>query len=324
MDFADANTMMFAMPQQLGSSNASMLLSMGSMATKIIAAMSGNPAVLAGGIVAGSQMGISNAAWENNAEVAEGYKRKVTRDFKRAGIYDDVINEIKHRIPSTVGQKDDDVLRRLFNGEVELNNIKANQILADAVYGADLAFQYDMGETARGEYRESMIQLMPLGPIAKAGKWVLSPGGRAVGWTVNKTAEGISNAIYKGVNATRKAFKKDPLVVAEGLNKFDKVLDNTIHFATSIPRGILLGETYASNLIGFGGRTWLNAIGEGIEEGVQHVTQARFYNGEYDTSMNMGLFKPIVEDMVLGGRLGLEWLTGGDLLFDYELSYIDP
>jgi hypothetical protein len=157
-----------------------------------------------------------------------------------------------------------------------------------------------------------MIQLMPLGPIAKAGKWALSPGGRAVGWTVNKTAEGISNAIYKGVNATRKAFKKDPLVVAEGLSKFDKVLDNTIHFATSIPRGILLGETYASNLIGFGGRTWLNAIGEGIEEGVQHVTQARFYNGEYDTSMNMGLFKPIVEDMVLGGRLGLEWLTGSD------------
>lgn len=103
MDFGDANTMMFAMPQQLGSSNASMLLSMGSMATKIIAAMSGNPAVLAGGIIAGSQMGIANAAWENNAEVAEGYKRKVTRDFKKAGIYDDVINEIKHRIPSTVG-----------------------------------------------------------------------------------------------------------------------------------------------------------------------------------------------------------------------------
>jgi len=100
-----------------------MLLSMGSMAVKILAAANGSPLAITGGVIGGSQLGIANAAWENNAEVAEGYKRKITRDFKRAGIYDDVIAEIKHRLPETNKMKDDDVLNRLFNGEVELNNI---------------------------------------------------------------------------------------------------------------------------------------------------------------------------------------------------------
>jgi hypothetical protein len=45
---------------------------------------------------------------------------------------------------------------------------------------------------------------------------------------------------------------------------------------------------------------------------VQHVRQEEYVNGKYGPSVNMGLFKPIVSDMILGGRLGAEWLTGID------------
>lgn len=54
MDMSDPRTMMIAMPQQLGSSNASLFLSLGSMGVKMAAAYLGGGAALAGGILAGS------------------------------------------------------------------------------------------------------------------------------------------------------------------------------------------------------------------------------------------------------------------------------
>ena len=41
-------------------------------------------------------------------------------------------------------------------------------------------------------------------------------------------------------------------------------------------------------------------------------------SGKYGPSQNLGLFKPIVSDMILGARLGAEWLTGKD----YGSGYI--
>ena len=86
---------MFAMPQQLGSSNASLILSLGSMGVKLAAAWAGSPLAIGAGIVGGSQLDITNAAWENNAEVAEGYRRKVESALSKAGLYNDVLNELR-------------------------------------------------------------------------------------------------------------------------------------------------------------------------------------------------------------------------------------
>jgi hypothetical protein len=157
MDFSDPNTMLMAMPQQLGSSNASLLLSLGSMAVKIAAAASGNPYALLGGIIAGSQLDIANAAWENNAETAQGYDRKFRNALIKSGEYQDVLDEIRRKIKAPKDMSDEDVLRYLYNGQVETNNIKANAALAEAAFGSNTIYQYDMGETARGAYKESIL-----------------------------------------------------------------------------------------------------------------------------------------------------------------------
>ena len=306
MKMSDPRTLMFAMPQQLGSSNASIILSLGSMAVKLGAAVSGNPYAIAAAIPVGSQMNISNAAWENNAEVAEGYRRKVEKALQKEGLYNDVLNEIRARIPEARNEKPEDIMRHVYNGEIEINNIKANRVIADAVFGADLTYQYDMGETARSSYKESMVELLPAGVIAKAGKFVLAPVSKAG----DKVLRGISKGLYNTANYAKNLAGKGDLVV--NVDKMNKYLAQAAAFAASVPKSILMGESYLTNAIGFGVRTQLNMLGEGIEEGVQHVHQNRFATGEYDNSMNMGLFKPIAEDIILGGRLGLEWITGND------------
>ena len=95
-------------------------------------------------------------------------------------------------------------------------------------------------------------------------------------------------------------------------SKFAKMKANMVAFATSVPKKLLTTETIAGNLTGFVTRTSLNAVSEGVEEGVQHVRQEEYVNGQYGPSENMGLFKPIISDMILGARLGTEWLTGID------------
>lgn len=310
MDFGDPKTLMFAMPQQLGSSNASILLSAGSMGLKLIAALAApegalGAAVLGGGIVGGAQLDIANAAWENNAETAEGYRRKVENGFHKAGIYQDVLTELRKKIPNSDSMKDEDVLRYLFNGEVELNNIKANEIISNAVFGSNTIYQYDMGETARGAYREAVLQLAPIGALAQATKYI------------------GKSAIYNTANALNKLAGRGEIVVttnaerlageaAQNASKFAKMKANMVAFATQVPRTIMDTKSVGKTIAGFYTRTHLNAIGEGVEEGVQHVRQAEYVNGQYGPSMNMGLFKPIVNDMVLGGRLAYEWLTGND------------
>lgn len=310
MDFSDSRTMMFAMPQQLGSSNASIMLSLGSMAVKLGAALFApegvlGAAVLGGGIVGGAQLDIANASWENNAETAEGFRRKSISDFKKAGIYDDVIQELKSKIKDSDSIKDEDILRYLFNGEVDLNNIKANEILANAAFGSNTIFQYDMGETARGAYREAILQLAPVGPLAKATKYV------------------AKNALYNTANTISKLAGKGEIIVttnaenlvgvaAENASRFAKMKANMTSFATSVPRALMDSKSIGKTIAGFYARTHLNAIGEGSEEGVQHVRQDEYVRGIYGPSINMGLFKPIISDMVLGGRLIYEWLTGND------------
>jgi hypothetical protein len=312
MNPGDPRTLLFAMPQQLGSSNASIILSFGSMVVKAAAAWSGNPYAIAAAIPIGSQMNISNAAWENNAETAEGYKRKVESALIKAGLYNDVLNEIRTRVPGAKDESNEDLMRHVYNGELEIKNIKANEIIVNAVYGADLAFQYDMGETARSSYKESMIEVLPVSAVVKAGKYTLKPinpifkaVGRGGNWGIHK----ISDGLYNATNVARKWAGKGEYIVTDKMNKY---LAGMVSFAASVPKTILRGEAYTTNLGGFALRSQLNMIGEGIEEGVQHVHQDRFARGIYDESTNMGLFKPIAEDIILGGRLGFEWLTGRD------------
>lgn len=313
MNPADPRTILFAMPQQLGSSNSSVILSLGSMAVKAAAAWSGNPYAIAAAIPTGSQMNIANAAWENNAEVAEGYKRKVESALRRENLYKDVLNEIRARVDGAEDETPEELMRHVYNGEIEIKNLKANKVIADAVYGADLAFQYDMGETARSAYKESLIEIMPVSAMVKAGKFILrplKPIANTIGKGVDITTHKLSDGVYNTINYSRKLMGKGEYIV--NVDKMNKYLAGMASFASSIPKTILAGESYIRNLGGFALRSQLNMIGEGIEEGVQHVHQNRFANNKYDSSVNMGLFKPIAEDIVLGGRLGLEWLTGVD------------
>lgn len=310
MDFSDSRTMMFAMPQQLGSSNASILLSLGSMGVKLGAALMAPEGVLGGavlgaGIVGGAQLDIANAAWENNAETAEGYRRKSIADFKKAGIYQDVIAELKKKIDGSESMKDEDILRYLFNGEVELNNIKANEILANAAYGSNTIFQYDMGETARGAYREAILQLAPIGPLAQATKYV----GKSA---LYQTANAINKLAGRGEIVVTTNAERLAGAAAENVGRFAKMKANMVAFATSVPRVLMDTESVGKTIAGFYARTHLNMIGEGQEEGVQHARQEEYVKGEYGPSVNMGLFKPIINDMVLGSRLTYEWLTGND------------
>lgn len=308
MDFSDPNTMLIAMPQQLGSSNASLLLSLGSMAVKIAAAASGNPYALLGGILAGSQLDIANAAWENNAETAQGYDRKFRKALIESGEYQDVLDELRRKIKNSKDMSDEDVLRLLYNGQVETNNIKANSALAEATFGSNSIYQYDMGETARGAYKESILQLAPIGPLAKATKYVLAnttyQGAQAIKRIIGTIGKGEVAVINQAENTIGET--------AATASKFAKMKANMVAFATSVPQKLLTTETVAGNLAGFVARTSLNAVSEGVEEGVQHVRQSEYVNGQYGPSENMGLFKPIVSDMILGGRLGAEWLTGKD------------
>lgn len=136
----------------------------------------------------------------------------------------------------------------------------------------------------------------------------------------------MANATYGGAQAVKKILgslgRGEVVVVNQAENavgetaaaasKFAKMKANMVAFATSVPKRLLTTETVAGNLTGFTARTLLNSVSEGVEEGVQHVRQEEYVNGSYGPSENMGLFKPVVSDMVLGTRLGIEWLTGID------------
>ena len=278
------------------------------MAVKIAAAASGNPYALLGGIVAGSQLDIANAAWENNAETAQGYDRKFRKALIESGEYQDVLDELRRKIKNSKDMSDEDVLRLLYNGQVETNNIKANAALAKATFGSNSIYQYDMGETARGAYKESILQLAPISPLVKATKYVLAnttyQGAQAVKKIIGSLGKGEVAVINQAENTIGET--------SAAASKFAKMKANMVEFATKVPQKLLMAETMVGNLAGFVARTGLNAVSEGVEEGVQHVRQEEYVNGQYGTSENMGLFKPIVSDMILGGRLGVEWLTGKD------------
>lgn len=126
-----------------------------------------------------------------------------------------------------------------------------------------------MGETARGAYKESILQLAPIGPLAKATKYVLAnttyQGAQAIKRIIGTIGKGEVAVINQAENTIGET--------AAAASKFAKMKANMVAFATSVPQKLLTTETIAGNLAGFVARTSLNAVSEGVEEGVQHVRQ---------------------------------------------------
>lgn len=152
----NADNILYNQVEQFGYSASSWDKQAAAMAINMTAmALSGGSSItanIAGGTLAttGAMIGVSSGADENNQEVTEGLKQRISNSLQNAGkdVIEDVMKEGKRLYPDA---SQDEILDKIAHLEFLPNNHKALKALQDARKGINATYEKDMAAVVSDE-----------------------------------------------------------------------------------------------------------------------------------------------------------------------------
>lgn len=152
----NADNLLYNQVEQFGYSASSWDKQAAAMAINMTAmALSGGTSItanIAGGTLAttGAMIGVSSGADENNQEVTEGLKQRISNSLQNAGkdVIEDVMKEGKRLYPDA---SQDEILDKIAHLEFLPNNHKALKALQDARKGINATYEKDMAAVVSDE-----------------------------------------------------------------------------------------------------------------------------------------------------------------------------
>ena len=261
----ELDSYLYKLPGIFGSSSASL----GLQAVGAVASIAAGAALTAMTYGAGSPVGMSMIAAgfgtlslaanvasgkrENQAEVFDNLKTRVTQNAIADGSYQDVIKQAREQLSDNTST-DDQIMDKILTNQVEINNTTFNKNLDKALENAENLYIRDNMLTWGTESVQTALNIIPIGMLSKLGK--LGKLGKAV----NK------------LNAKKAKF----------IDAINDRIDKVKYFGIDQSIKGMAGRTKRKFAVDLLGRSVMNASSEMIEESGQYQNAQDYIAGKYD------------------------------------------
>ena len=302
MDMSSINTIMYALPQQLGTSNPypwKMITTLGLAAANGKATLARN---LLGQMLTGISFGAVSASQgkdEANAEVYDSTKNIFVSNLAENGRYEDFIR-IGKKVLNNPDASQDDIVTAYILGKMDgkLGSIETAvaKDLADSFIGSSRQYDLNVAAVSSDAITDAILMTTRVGWFEDAYRVMK-------GLSLGKASYLVSPKEYAKV-LTPKSWQK----------AWGKLRSGASAFGAKLPMFGVRHETAkaAKSMIA---RNMVSNIFEAGQEGVQRDIALERESGEYNSFRHDNMVADVIKDLQVGVPLTLEWITGGALNF---------
>lgn len=343
-------TLLFGTAGLAGASNSSWYKSIASIGSKLVGLASGSASVsaLAGAVSFMSDQ--SSSSDENNAEVAQMVRDKLSRNLKREGLYDytlkeaeewlnrnksneayDTYQKIKQGIKTGIFTEQDLVNYLLdcrLSGVIPTSDNDIQKQTANAVIGSNGAYEADFIATSGDNIVDAILTCAPTSAIWEGSKLVLGKGVNKAGKLITKTQQKIGKLEQKfaldgssnaGMFVTNEMFKKPiPNITSDLGIKTPKWLGNASNFVKEKAASFMLNhglkmQAWGAPVAKAFGKVALGVSTEMNEEATQNAVKNDFESGYFDNQTKQPFMSRLYEDFFRGVPVVADYWCQGKL-----------